>query len=409
LKRCCFFLLVLVLARHLAFAAPILFLSTQLSPLPEAEKMREIILRDFPQQVDFEPYDRTAFDAQVVAAAAESGGAVVLGGLREDFVRLHQLDVLASVEGILPRLSNRVFLPGTAAPERARTQAAYFVPWMQATYLMAANRRALPFLPKGAELNKLSYDELLQWARNIQRSTGKGRLGFPAGPNGLMMRFLEGYLYPSFTGSMAEDFSGPLAVSMWQYLRELWPYVAPPSLISSRMDSALLNGEVWIAWDHTARLLQAFKEQPDAFVAFPAPAGPKGRGFISVVAGLGVLRRSSSPDAEGLVEYLTRPIVQVETMESVGFLPVVDIAAAQGASPGMLALFRAAVDQAAAPDAIVGGVPVRSASAARQFDLAYLVAFSRIVLRSMDIPEVLARQGAMVTAAETGAPAGSTP
>ena len=83
-----------------------------------------------------------------------------------------------------------------------------------------------------------------------------------------MMRFLQGYLYPSFTGSMTDGFSGLQAAGMWHYLQDLWHYVAPSSLVLDRMDDALLNGEVWVAWDHTARLLRAFREKPDDFVAF---------------------------------------------------------------------------------------------------------------------------------------------
>jgi multiple sugar transport system substrate-binding protein len=235
----------------------------------------------------------------------------------------------------------------------------------------------------------------------MYRSTGQARLGFPVGPNGLMARFLQGYLYPSFTGSMTDGFSGTEATGMWRYLRDLWRYVAPSSLVLDRMDNALLNGEVWVAWDHTARLLQAFKEQPDRFVAFPAPVGPKGRGFISVMAGLGVLRGSASPSAESLIEYLTRPLIQVETMESVGFLPVVEIGTRTTTSKGLSALLRAVVEQAGSADAIVSAVPIRAAASARRFDLAYLVAFSRIVLRAMGTQEVLARQEKMLREAET--------
>ena len=31
------------------------------------------------------------------------------------------------------------------------------------------------------------------------------------------------------------------------------------------------TGDVWVAFDHIARLAEAFNQQPDNFVAFPAP------------------------------------------------------------------------------------------------------------------------------------------
>jgi multiple sugar transport system substrate-binding protein len=217
----------------------------------------------------------------------------------------------------------------------------------------------------------------------------------------LMVRFLQGYLYPSFTGSMSDGFSSPTAVSMWQYLRDLWTYVAQSSLILNRMDEALLNGEVWVAWDHTARLLEAFKRQPDEFVAFPAPVGPSGRGFISVLAGLGLPKGSSFVAGEMLIEYLTRPPVQVKTMESVGFLPVVEIDKKVQLSKGLSALVQATVEQLNSPDAILSSVPLRVADAGRSFDLVYAVAFSRIVLRNLSTQAVLERQEKMLREIET--------
>jgi len=394
-------LLTLLLPLRRAFADPILFLSTQLTPVTEAALMRQEILKDFPASVDFEPYDRPVFSTRVMDLVSNPGGSVVLGGLREDFLGLYRAGVLENVDALWTKLSDRTFLPGLAGRRMFGTDNTYFVPWMQATYLMAANKIALQYLPKGANLNRLSYDELKEWAATMYRATGKGMLGFPVGPKGLMQRFVQGFLYPSFTGSMSDDFSGPAAVSMWQYLRDLWKYVAHSSPISNRMDEALLNGEVWVAWDHTARLLEAFDKQPDDFVAFPAPIGPSGRGFISVLAGLGVPKGSSSAAAEKLIEYLTRPLVQVKTMESVGFLPVVEISRNEKLSKGLYALVQAAAEQLRSPDAILSSVPLRSADAGRSFDLVYTVAFSRIVLRNLSIQEVLERQDKMLRQIET--------
>lgn len=48
------------------------------------------------------------------------------------------------------------------------------MPWMQATYIMVADKRALPFLPAGADINALTYDQLAQWGRNLARPGGGG-------------------------------------------------------------------------------------------------------------------------------------------------------------------------------------------------------------------------------------------
>ena len=179
---------------------------------------------------------------------------------------------------------------------------------------------------------------------------------------------------------------------MWQYLRSLYRYVAPSSLMLSRMDEALLNGEVWVAWDHTARLVEAFRRRPDEFVAFPAPAGPMGRGSMTVLAGLGLPRGCSDEEAGSLVEYLTRPEVQAQTMTRLGFLPVVDVSGRDDLSAGSRALVQAAVAQLNSADGIPCSVPALAGDAARQFDLVYLNAFSQIVLRNGEPALVLAAQ-----------------
>ena len=82
-------------------------------------------------------------------------------------------------------------------------------------------------------------------------------------------------MWPSFTGGMVSNFRSTEAMDMMAWLRDtLWPTINPQSISYEFMQEPLLSGEVWVAFDHTARLLNAFNEKPDDFVAFPAPAGP---------------------------------------------------------------------------------------------------------------------------------------
>jgi len=57
------------------------------------------------------------------------------------------------------------------------------------------------------------------------------------------------------------------------------------------MEEPCARAKVWVAFDHTARLLPALVEKPADFVAFPAPAGAKGRGFMPVMVGIAIRRR----------------------------------------------------------------------------------------------------------------------
>ena len=59
-------------------------------------------------------------------------------------------------------------------------------------------------------------------------------------------------------------------------LKALWQTVNPNSANYDFMQEPLQGGEVWLAFDHVARLKEALLAKPDDFVTFPAPAGPKG-------------------------------------------------------------------------------------------------------------------------------------
>ena len=62
-----------------------------------------------------------------------------------------------------------------------------FVPWMQATYILAVNKQALQWLPAGADVRELTYDQYLAWARAAQAASGPPGLRDPRGPEGPLL------------------------------------------------------------------------------------------------------------------------------------------------------------------------------------------------------------------------------
>jgi multiple sugar transport system substrate-binding protein len=266
----------------------------------------------------------------------------------------------------------------------------YYIPWIQASFVMVANKKALPYLPRGADLNTLSYDQLEQWAKSIYERTGNKALGFPAGGKGLMHRFFQGYLYPSFTASTLLKFRGSGAVAMWAYLKDLWQYTHPGSLVYSTMAEPLLTGDVWIAWDHTARLVKAFEERPQDFVAFPAPIGPKGRGFMPVIAGLSIPRMVKDAKSPGiLIDYLTQSAIQDRTLSETGFFPVVASAADQDIPPYLKELSAAVVTQSSSPNSLPTSLPIGLGERGNDYNNLFMLAFSQIVLEGKDTTKVL--------------------
>ena len=156
---------------------------------------------------------------------------------------------------------------------------------MQATYIVAVNKQALQWLPAGADVRELTYDQYLAWARAAQAAAGRPVFGIPAGPKGLFYRFTQGYLLPSFTGGQVTTFRGADAEAAWTYMADLWAATAPASTNYEYMQEPLARGEVLVAWDHVARLVGATKDKPDDWLMVPAPRGPKGRGYMLVLAG----------------------------------------------------------------------------------------------------------------------------
>ena len=386
------------------------FLSTQLRPPPETEWVIKTLLPPFEKEFDavvrFVPEEYAIFEDRLIAEVEAGKVKVsVAGGLHGDFSIAIAKGILTDLRG-KPTLPGRTFIPALwKLSFEAEKQ--WYIPWMQATYMLVANKKALDYLPEGVNMWALTYDDMFEWAKKMYEATGEKKLGLPAGPKGLFGRMLHGYLYPSFTGKQVANFNTPEAVAMWEYLKRLWAYVHPSSLIYEHMHGPLLAEEVWVAWDHTARFLPAIKEKPGDFVALPSPAGPKGRGFISVIAGLAIPRGAPNEDlAWKFIEYLTRPDTQVKILEGVGFFPVVEEAVGAIPTGPLKTVAEGVTKQAGAPDAIVAILPIGLGGRVGEFVPIYIDSFHAIVIDGVPIVEVLSAQWAKLDALykETGAP-----
>ena len=168
---------------------------------------------------------------------------------------------------------------------------------------MVANKDVLKYMPKGADINAITYGQLFQWAKAIRKGTGQNRFGLPASDTGLMHRFLQGFLVPSFTGGFVTGYRSKQAVEAWEYMRQLWQYTHPQSLTYAFMQDPLLSEEVLLGWDHVARLKTALDQRPDDLVAFPVPRGPKARAYMPVLVGLAIPKNAPNPDgAKALIQ-----------------------------------------------------------------------------------------------------------
>jgi multiple sugar transport system substrate-binding protein len=381
-----------------ATAGAVTFVSSQGHPANEAQQMNGQVLASFDGQADFISGPTAAQDIDKVTAEHTAGrGTIdVLALQHGDFTTLGASGALMDLTPLLQKLEkDRQFPQALLDYGRLGTSKQYYIPWLQATYMMAVNKKALQYLPRGDDVDNLTYDQVVAWGQAIQKATGERMFGLPAAPGtqgGLLNRFLQGYAYPSYTGGEVTGFKSAQAVQMWQMLKRLWAVTNPQSTRYSQLQDPLSSGDVWIGWDHQARLQNALQQQPDQFIAVPAPRGPKGLGYLSAVVGLAIPKTAPNmAGAEALIDFLTRTKNQVSAASAIGFFPAVEGVRMTGSdAPAYLtAEAGVAARYAADKSSVVALLPVGLGSTSDQFTLVYQDTFTRIVLRGEDVQTVL--------------------
>jgi multiple sugar transport system substrate-binding protein len=376
-------------------AGDVSFFSTQFNVVEEGAKFRAILK-------DGGNYDFTGseegplVDLVVAGAQAGQGQVDVVGALHGTFPSV--TDEMMNMTDVVDDLSaDREFNKGYLQTGLLGTQDyLYYVPWMQATYIMVAKKDALQYLPAGADINALTWDQFAQWCQTLMDETGGPKCGFPKA--GLFHRLLQGFLWPSYTGGMVTKFKSQEAADMLVWARDtLWPTVHPQSISYEFMQEPLQSGEVWVAFDHVARLIQALNADPESYVAFPAPAGPAGRGYMPVVVGLGIPKNAPNPDAaKALIDYLTKPETQKRVLSDLAFFPVVS-GVDTADLPAGVALEAGAVEATSnAPDALPALIPIGLGARGGEINQIYKDAFDRVVLENQDVNTVLEEEAKLL-------------
>jgi multiple sugar transport system substrate-binding protein len=382
------------------------FQSSQGQPVNEAEGVRKQVLPAFNGSASF---DSSLTDAQItdkLLAEHQTGKSSfdVVAMAAGSFPTLKAADALEDLTPLAQKLEkDRKFNAKLLDYGKLGTQKQYYIPWIQATYMLVVNKqKAMQYLPKGADANNLTYDQLITWGENIQKATGEKKLGLPAAPGsrgGLYHRFLQGYAYPSYTGTEVSGFKSADGLRMWQMMKRLWAVTNPQSTNYAAMQDPLQNGEVWVAWDHQARVADALKNMGDQFQVLPAPSGPKGLGFMSAVIGVAIPKNAPNrAGAEALIDFLTKPDTQVKTGSVLSFFPVLDGVKLSGSGvPGYLAAeSTAAARYNSNTKAVAALLPVGLGTRSDEFNKAYQDSFARILLRNEDIQTVLDDEGAQL-------------
>jgi multiple sugar transport system substrate-binding protein len=378
---------------------PFVMLSTQLNTVTESEALRTQILNGFTAaKVEFRGETAGPFADRIVAESKTKGTVGVVGGLHGDFGAL-DLNLFEDLTPLATKLKDRGFPAEFMELGKLGTTRQIYIPWMQATYILGVNKQALQYLPSGVSVDNITYQQLTQWCKNISDQTGRKRCGLPAGPMSLLHRLIQGYMYPAYTGGLVTTYKSPEAATLWQDLKNLWQYTNPQSLQIDFMQESMLSGEVWVGFDHVARLVKAFEGKPNDFVAAPAPKGPKGLYYMSVLAGLGIPKSTPNKSgAEAFIDYMTTPAVQSKTLSAVAFFPVIGQTLPADLPPHLKIEADGVAKQAASPDAKVALLPIGLGAKGGEFNKVQLDTFQRIVIKGEDIQKVLTEQAAILQA-----------
>jgi multiple sugar transport system substrate-binding protein len=377
-----------------ASAGALSFLSTQFNPIEESHNFQGILTKRVPgTEIAFSSVDAATFATTVTSQLkAKKVQVSLLGGLHGDLATF--TDQLADLDGLMGELSTARFPAQLAEVAKYGGTSTKYVPWMQASYVIAVNKKSLAWLPSGVDVHNLTYDGLLDWMTAAKKAAGRPVFGLPAGPMGLYHRFFQGYLLPSFTGGQVVPFRSADAVQAWTYMKQLWSVSVPASTNYSYMQEPLESGEVLVAWDHVTRLIDAPTKKPDDYIMVPAPRGPKGQGYMLVVAGLGILKDSPrQDDARKVIKALCTPAAQSDVLRKNGFFPTIG-GSLPSALPPAIALESAAVTrQQKAPGAIGALPPVGVGTLDGQISQVFKDCFTLMCLDDKAVAATLNHQG----------------
>lgn len=370
------------------------FFSTQFAPVEEAERFRGILRAQVDGDVSYVTSDPGPFATQVrTQVDAGSVRASLVGGLHGDLAPLAD-GYLTDLTDLIDGLGDLGWPAEFLDLARAGTERTWYVPWAQASYVICARKETLEHLPSGADVNSLTYDQFLDWVTAARRANGnKPVLALPGGPKGLLHRFTQGFLLPSFTGGQITTYRSREAVEAWEYFRELWRAAVPTSTTYDFVQEPLATGEATIGWDHVARLVNAPQAEPDRWVMAPSPRGPKGLGYLVVLTGMGIPRGAPEEDvAQKVIAALSRPAAQVDLLRANAFFPTVRADLPSDLTPAITLEADAIQRQRTAPDALVALPPVGLGTREGEVSKVFKDTFQSIVLDGADIRSTLDAQ-----------------
>jgi len=195
--------------------------------------------------------------------------------------------------------------------------------------LMLINKKALPYLPAGADVQNLTWEQYVDWAVAVAKGEGEGK----AAVTGVPMKSLI-YMY----GGMFLSFGGPFpvinspgAIDGWNLVVKMKDAYTPTVNTYDNVSAPMKTGEAWMTVAHMVRCGDAYQSNPSNYILAPAPSGPDGIGSIAGTSGFAVTNGAPNKDlAINFIKFMTEPSMAVKIARGTGgFIPPIDEAIEQ--------------------------------------------------------------------------------
>ncbi len=204
----------------------------------------------------------------------------------------------------------------------------YFIPIASDVYLLCANKKALKYLPAGADVQDLTWEEFADWAVAMARGEGEGKVAVTGVPEKALI-YQVGGIALSY-GAGFPDVSSSGAVKAWEIMVKMRNAFTPTVMTYDSLVAPMKRGEAWLTWAHVANVGEIYGSNPAQYVIAPVPGGPAGKGSIAGTQGFAIPKGSPNKDlAVKLIEYITRPGMMLKIAKGAGgWIPPVSEAVA---------------------------------------------------------------------------------
>ena len=305
----------------------LIFSSSLWSQPSQRQYIRDHIVKDFIRESGI-PVKFEYVDGEVALKRAYLQKEI--GGVKMDIVTIHsgKMPIWINngfVQDLTPYIkdwTDITFFPlfNKSAIRDGKT---YFMPVVSDVYILIATKKALKYLPEGADVNTLTWEQFVQWSHNLRKVDNVGRTALSAVPfNSFIYQF--GAIELSF-GAEFPEIDSPGAMKAWKILLDMRDDYVPNVLNVAKPTDALQRGYAWLTFAHIADVGEVYNSDPTKYVVAPVPEGSVGRGSIGAGYGLGITTGSKRrKDSLKLIHYLLSPKQQVKIAQgSGGFIPPV--------------------------------------------------------------------------------------